>query len=199
MKIKKHTYCFILTIALVVMTLTKPFAQQSQWELKFNPFFLSPLNGGMAMGVEFYLKQRLGLELGAFASPGYYYVSSSSRRLPEVYTIRKLGLVVAPRMYFWGRQRGEGVLLGMNATVLPFGNITKANVPFTRDDKNRIEDAAAYTDIIFTGGIGYKRFFKRWSGEVAYNTPLLSNDPKNEKLVKPTYGGIVVKLGLSIR
>jgi len=201
MKTQKLTYCFMLILGLVLLISTKSSAQKSQLNLKWNPFFGSGLNPGSAISTEFYLSRKIKLELGIFASPGLYYITDDARILPEVYSIWKYGLMVSPRRYVWAKGKSEGFFVGLNATALPFGRIANSSVnpPFYfRQDEALAKAEAAYFDFVLAGGIGYKKYFGSWLGEINYTLSLLRTDPQDSDFIQPKFNGISIKIGHSL-
>lgn len=176
-------------------------AQKRQVDLKWNPFFWSGLNPGSALSTEFYLSRKIKMELGLFASPGFYYFDYRGRILPEVYSIWKYGLMVSPRRYIWAKGASEGFFVGLNATAMPFGRIANASVnpPFyDRDDEARAKEEAAYFDFVLAGGIGYKKYFGSWLGEVNYTLSFLRTDPQYSGFTQPKFNGVSIKIGHSL-
>lgn len=175
--------------------------QKRQLDLKWNPFFWSGVNPGSALSTEFYLPRKIKLELGLFASPGFYYITDGARRLPEVYSIWKYGLMVAPRRYIWAKGTSEGFFVGLNATALPFGRIANSSVnpPFYfREDEALAKAEVAYFDFVLAAGIGYKKYFGSWLGEINYTLSLLRTDPQYSDFIQPKFNGVSIKIGHSL-
>lgn len=197
--IKRLGLIMLLVQGLMFTLNTSLPGQKRQLDLKWNPFFWSGVNPGSALSAEFYLSRKIKLDLGLFASPGLYYIDT--RILPEVYSIWKYGLMVSPRRYIWAKGTSEGFFVGLNATALPFGRIANSSVNppfFSRDDEALAKAEAAYFDFILAGGIGYKKYFGSWLGEINYTLSLLRTDPQYSDFIQPKFNGVSIKIGHSL-